>query len=138
MCSAPAPSKPAVSLSLPQCGTHADGRRTMAMQIHPPWGEIIAEAPTDDNDAGAGANDAVIHATLDPQAGEGAQRHTVARNPAGLFVNRAWQERVGQASLSPIARYFRARSSTRAAESIEFICCSWAKQTSPRLAMATA
>ncbi|MED5351846.1 MAG: nitrilase-related carbon-nitrogen hydrolase, partial [Pseudomonadota bacterium] len=52
-----------------QCGTHADGRRTYGHAlIVSPWGEIIAEAPTDDNDAGAGANDAVIHATLDPQA----------------------------------------------------------------------
>ena len=33
-----------------------------------PWGEIMAEAATDDGNAAAGANDAVIHAALDPKA----------------------------------------------------------------------
>ena len=52
-----------------QCGTHADGRRTYGHAlIVSPWGEIMAEAATDDGNAAAGANDAVIHAALDPQA----------------------------------------------------------------------
>ena len=52
-----------------QCGTHADGRRTYGHAlIVSPWGEIMTEADTDDSNAAAGANDAVIHATLDPQA----------------------------------------------------------------------
>ena len=49
-----------------QCGTHADGRRTYGhAMIISPWGEILAEAPTDDENAAAGGNDAVIHAELD-------------------------------------------------------------------------
>ena len=52
-----------------QCGTHADGRRTYGHAlIVSPWGEIMAEAATDDGNAAAGANDAVIHAALGPQA----------------------------------------------------------------------
>ena len=52
-----------------QCGTHADGRRTYGHAlIVSPWGKIIAEAPTDDDNAAAGANDGVIHASLDPAA----------------------------------------------------------------------
>ncbi len=39
-----------------------------------PWGEIMAEAATDDGNAAAGANDAVIHAALDPQAVAGARK----------------------------------------------------------------
>ena len=50
-----------------QCGTHADGRRTYGHAlIVGPWGEIIAEVPTDDGDAAAGANDGIVHASLDP------------------------------------------------------------------------
>jgi predicted amidohydrolase len=49
-----------------QCGTHADGRRTYGhAMIISPWGEILAEAPTNDDKAAAGDNDAVIHAELD-------------------------------------------------------------------------
>ncbi|MGB1176470.1 MAG: carbon-nitrogen hydrolase family protein [Candidatus Puniceispirillaceae bacterium] len=49
-----------------QCGTHADGRRTYGhAMIVSPWGEILAEAPTDDDNAAAGGNDAVIQADLD-------------------------------------------------------------------------
>ena len=52
-----------------QCGTHADGRRTYGHAlIVAPWGEIFAEAPTDDGNAAAGANDGIIHASLDPAA----------------------------------------------------------------------
>lgn len=52
-----------------QCGTHADGRRTYGHAlIVAPWGKIIAEVPTDDEDATAGANDGIIHASLDPAA----------------------------------------------------------------------
>ena len=52
-----------------QCGTHADGRRTYGHAlIAAPWGEIIAEVPTDDSNAAAGANDGIIHASLDPAA----------------------------------------------------------------------
>lgn len=52
-----------------QCGTHADGRRTYGHAlIISPWGEVLAEAPTDDSDATAGANDAVIYAPIDPAA----------------------------------------------------------------------
>ena len=52
-----------------QCGTHVDGRRTYghAMNVSP-WSEILAEVPTDDTNAAAGANDGIIHATLDPAA----------------------------------------------------------------------
>ena len=51
-----------------QCGTHADGRRTYGHAlIVSPWGEIMAEAATDDDNAAAGANDAVIHASLDAE-----------------------------------------------------------------------
>ena len=49
-----------------QCGTHADGRRTYGhAMIISPWGEILAEAPTDDDNAAAGDNDAIIHTELD-------------------------------------------------------------------------
>lgn len=49
-----------------QCGTHADGRRTYGhAMIISPWGEILAEAPTDDDNAAAGDNDAIIDAELD-------------------------------------------------------------------------
>ena len=52
-----------------QCGTHADGRRTYGHAlIVSPWGQIIAEVPTDDENAAAGANDGIIHASLDPAA----------------------------------------------------------------------
>ena len=52
-----------------QCGTHADGRRTYGHAlIISPWGEIIAEAPTNDANPVAGANDGIIHASLDPAA----------------------------------------------------------------------
>ena len=50
-----------------QCGTHADGRRTYGhAMIVSPWGEVLAEAPTDDDAPRAGANDAVIFAQIDP------------------------------------------------------------------------
>lgn len=49
-----------------QCGTHADGRRTYGhAMIVSPWGEILVEVPTDDDNAAAGGNDGVIHADLD-------------------------------------------------------------------------
>ena len=49
-----------------QCGTHADGRRTYGHAlIVSPWGEILAEAPTDDANAQAGANDGFVHADID-------------------------------------------------------------------------
>ena len=49
-----------------QCGTHADGRRTYGHAvIISPWGTVLAEAPTDDDNAEAGGNDAIIHADLD-------------------------------------------------------------------------
>ena len=67
-----------------QCGTHADGRRTYGhAMIVSPWGEILAEAPTDDDAPGAGANDAIIHASIDPAAVTTA-RHAIpslATNP---------------------------------------------------------
>ena len=49
-----------------QCGTHADGRRTYGhAMIISPWGEILAEAETDDDNPAAGANDDVIVARID-------------------------------------------------------------------------
>ena len=49
-----------------QCGIHADGRRTYGHgMIISPWGDILAEAPTDDDNAAAGGNDGIIHADLD-------------------------------------------------------------------------
>ena len=49
-----------------QCGTHADGRRTYGHSlIIAPWGEILAEADTDDANADARANDGIIIADLD-------------------------------------------------------------------------
>ena len=67
-----------------QCGTHADGRRTYGhAMIVSPWGQILAEAPTDDDAPGAGANDAIIHASIDPAAVTSA-RHAIpslATNP---------------------------------------------------------
>ena len=49
-----------------QCGTHADGRRTYGhAMIVSPWGEILAEAETDDDNPAAGANDDVIVARID-------------------------------------------------------------------------
>ncbi len=58
-----------------QCGTHADGRRTYGhAMIISPWGEILAEAPTDDSNATAGANDAVIFAEIDPDQVDRARR----------------------------------------------------------------
>ncbi len=52
-----------------QCGTHADNRRTYghALIINP-WGEIMAEAKTDDGIADPGSNDDVIFADLDMDA----------------------------------------------------------------------
>ena len=67
-----------------QCGTHADGRRTYGhAMIVSPWGEILAEVPTDDTDAAAGANDGIIHATLDPAAVAAARNAipSLASNP---------------------------------------------------------
>lgn len=49
-----------------QCGTHADGRRTYGHAlIVSPWGDILAEAPTDDANAEAGANDGFVIADID-------------------------------------------------------------------------
>ena len=49
-----------------QCGTHADGRRTYGHAlIVSPWGDILAEAPTDDATAQAGANDGFVSADID-------------------------------------------------------------------------
>ena len=58
-----------------QCGTHADGRRTYghALIINP-WGEIMAEAETDDDVADPGANDDVIFADIDLDAVQRARR----------------------------------------------------------------
>ena len=67
-----------------QCGTHADGRRTYGhAMIVLPWGEILAEVPTDDTNAAAGANDGIIHATLDPAAVTAARNAipSLASNP---------------------------------------------------------
>jgi predicted amidohydrolase len=58
-----------------QCGTHADGRRTYghALIINP-WGEIMAEAETDDDVADPGANDDVIFADIGLDAVQRARR----------------------------------------------------------------
>ena len=49
-----------------QCGTHADGRRTYGHAlIVSPWGDILAEVPTDDANAEAGANDGFACADID-------------------------------------------------------------------------
>ncbi|MGC6454417.1 MAG: carbon-nitrogen hydrolase family protein [Candidatus Puniceispirillaceae bacterium] len=49
-----------------QCGMHADGRRTYGHAlIISPWGKVLAEAPTDDENPLAGANDGIALATLD-------------------------------------------------------------------------
>ena len=49
-----------------QCGTHADGRRTYGHAlIVSPWGDILAEVPTDDANAEAGANDGFVCADID-------------------------------------------------------------------------
>jgi predicted amidohydrolase len=49
-----------------QCGIHADGRRTYGhAMIISPWGDILAEVSTDDDNAAAGGNDGIIHADLD-------------------------------------------------------------------------
>lgn len=49
-----------------QCGTHADGRRTYGHAlIISPWGDILAEAKTDDDAAESGANDDVIITDLE-------------------------------------------------------------------------
>ena len=49
-----------------QCGIHADARRTYGhAMIISPWGDILAEVPTDDDNAAAGGNDGIIHADLD-------------------------------------------------------------------------
>ena len=49
-----------------QCGIHADGRRTYGhAMIISPWGDILAEVPTDDDNTAAGGNDGIIHADLD-------------------------------------------------------------------------
>lgn len=58
-----------------QCGTHADGRRTYGHAlIISPWGEILAEAQTDDDNAASAGNDAIIHADLDIGAVDRARR----------------------------------------------------------------
>ena len=63
-----------------QCGTHADGRRTYGHAlIISPWGEIMAEAETDDDDADPGANEHVIFADIDLDAVACASRHTLAQ-----------------------------------------------------------
>jgi predicted amidohydrolase len=60
-----------------QCGTHADGRRTYGHAlIISPWGEIMAEAETDDDVADPGANDDVIFADIDLDAVQRA-RHAI-------------------------------------------------------------
>ena len=67
-----------------QCGTHADGRRTYGhAMIVSPWGKVIAEVPTDDMNAAAGANDGIIHATLDPASVTAARNAipSLASNP---------------------------------------------------------
>ena len=58
-----------------QCGMHADGRRTYghALIINP-WGEIMAEAETDDDVADPGANDDVIFADIGLDAVQRARR----------------------------------------------------------------
>ena len=49
-----------------QCGTHADGRRTYGHAlIVSPWGDILAEVPTNDANAEAGANDGFACADID-------------------------------------------------------------------------
>ena len=49
-----------------QCGTHADSGRTYGHAlIVSPWGDILAEAPTDDANAEAGANDGFVIADID-------------------------------------------------------------------------
>ena len=67
-----------------QCGTHADGSRTYGHAlVVSPWGEILAEVATDDTNAAAGANDGIIHATLDPAAVTAARNAipSLASNP---------------------------------------------------------
>ena len=67
-----------------QCGTHADGSRTYGhAMVGSPWGEILAEVATDDTNAAAGANDGIIHATLDPAAVTAARNAipSLASNP---------------------------------------------------------
>ncbi len=60
-----------------QCGTHADGRRTYGhAMIIAPWGDILAEAETDDTDPKAGANDRIIMADLDLEL-VGKARHSI-------------------------------------------------------------
>jgi len=52
-----------------QCGIHADGRRTYGhAMIVGPWGDILAEATTDDRVGDPGANDDVIVVDLNLEA----------------------------------------------------------------------
>ena len=48
-----------------------------------PWGEILAELPNDDTNAGAGANDGITHTMLDSTSVTAARKAipSLASNP---------------------------------------------------------